>query len=128
MLADLEKKKKARAELKVSLTPTKEEAFNVVARLPAGVAESERLPGVVVLGAHYDHLGMAGATRWRPKARASRGRRRQRLGDRGAAGGRALPRIATTSELRRDVVFTSFSGEESGVLGSTHYTRTPSPG
>ena len=61
LLADLEKKKKARAELKVSLTPTKQEAFNVVARLPAGVAESERLPGVVVLGAHYDHLGHGGA-------------------------------------------------------------------
>ena len=31
-----------------------------MARLPAGVAESERLPGVVVLGAHYNHLGMGG--------------------------------------------------------------------
>jgi Tol biopolymer transport system component len=128
LLADLEKKKKARAELKVSLTPTKEEAFNVVARLPAGVAESERLPGVVVLGAHYDHLGMGGRDSLAPE------RHEPHVGaDDNASGTAALLEAARSlasrkSELRRDVIFTSFSGEESGVLGSTHYTRTPSGG
>src|SRR5262249_23284373 len=35
---------------------------------------------------------------------------------------------ARAATLSRDVVFVTFSGEEEGVLGSTHFTRTPPPG
>jgi len=35
---------------------------------------------------------------------------------------------ARRGTLGRDVLFIAFSGEESGVLGSTHFTRSPPPG
>src|SRR6185369_17543449 len=35
---------------------------------------------------------------------------------------------ARRSTLPRDILFIAFSGEEAGVLGSTHFTRSPPPG
>ena len=84
---------------------TKQEAFNVVARLTAGAPESQRLPGVVVLGAHYDHLGMGGRDSLAPD------KHEPHLGaDDNASGTAALLEAARAlasrkSELRRDVVF-----------------------
>jgi Iap family predicted aminopeptidase len=119
----LAKRRLVRAELRVALTPTKRQAFNVVARL---AAPGGSLPGVVVLGAHYDHLGFGGRDSLAPD------RREPHVGaDDNASGTATLLEVARMlserkSELRRDVVFASFSGEESGVLGSTHFTRSPS--
>ncbi len=42
------------------------EAFNVVGFIPAGAAD--RLPGSIVVGAHYDHLGMGGQGSLEPDA------------------------------------------------------------
>jgi hypothetical protein len=128
VLEQLIKKKPLRAELKVALSASKEDAFNVVARLPAGAPESQRLPGVIVLGAHYDHLGMGGRDSLAPD------KHEPHLGaDDNASGTAVLMEAARAlsqrkGELRRDVLFISFSGEESGVLGSTYFTRTPSGG
>jgi len=124
----LVKKMPVRAELKVSLLPVQKETFNVVARLAAGADATKRLPGVVVVGAHYDHLGYGGRDSLAPD------RHEPHVGaDDNASGTAALLEAARTlatrrGELRRDVVFVSFSGEESGVLGSTHFTRTPPAG
>jgi Zn-dependent M28 family amino/carboxypeptidase len=110
------------------LEPTKQDAFNVVARLRAGAPESERQRGVMVLGAHYDHLGMGGRDSLAPD------KNEPHLGaDDNASGTAALLEVARAlaarrGELARDVVFISFSGEESGVLGSTHFARAPSGG
>ena len=123
LLDKLSKKQKARAELKVSLDKTKQDAFNVVARLVSGAPEAERLSGVVVLGAHYDHLGMGGRDSLAPD------QNEPHLGaDDNASGTAALLEVARAlsarkSDLKRDVVFASFSGEEAGVLGSTHFTK-----
>jgi hypothetical protein len=124
----LAKKTPVRGELKVSLAPVQKETFNVVARLPAGAPEAKRLPGVVVVGAHYDHLGYGGRDSLAPD------RHEPHVGaDDNASGTAAVLEAARTlaahhGDLRRDVVFISFSGEESGVLGSTHFTRSPPPG
>jgi hypothetical protein len=127
-LERLAKKMPVRAELKVSLTPVQKETFNVVARLDAGAPPSQRLPGVVVMGAHYDHLGYGGRDSLAPD------QREPHVGaDDNASGTAALLEAARAlagrkAELRRDIVFVSFSGEESGVLGSTHFTRSPPSG
>jgi hypothetical protein len=127
-LDKLSKKQKVKAELKVTLDKTKQDAFNVVARLASAAPQAERLPGVVVLGAHYDHLGMGGRDSLAPD------KTEPHLGaDDNASGTAALLEVARAlsarrSELKRDVVFTSFSGEEAGVLGSTHFTRAPTAG
>ena len=58
------------------------EVANIVGRIPAG----ERLPGAVVLGAHYDHLGFRRCVVARPGCpRTAQRGRRQRFGYRGAA-------------------------------------------
>jgi Iap family predicted aminopeptidase len=122
------KKMPVRAELKVSLAAMQKEAFNVVARLSAGAPESQRLPGVVVIGAHYDHLGYGGRDSLSPEQHVPHGG-----ADDNASGTAVLLEAARVlsarkGDLRRDVVFASFSGEESGVLGSTHFTRSPPSG
>jgi Iap family predicted aminopeptidase len=128
LLEKLAKKQRVRADIKVSLDKTKQDAFNVLARLASGAPPAERLQGVVILGAHYDHLGLGGRDSLAPD------KKEPHLGaDDNASGTAALLEVARAlsarkNELRRDVVFASFSGEEAGVLGSTHYTRGPSAG
>ena len=58
----------ARAEMEVHLTVEQVPAFNVVARIPAGAAE--KLPGVIAIGAHYDHLGYGGTGSLEPDSKA----------------------------------------------------------
>jgi aminopeptidase N len=92
---------------------------NVIAVIPG---KKQGLSGQsVVIGAHYDHLG--------------KGSRTGRAGDRGAihpgaddnASGVAvlleLARVLKdTLTPDRSIVFVAFTGEEEGMLGSTHYT------
>jgi Zn-dependent M28 family amino/carboxypeptidase len=113
--------------LKVALTVTRVPTYNVVARLPAGAPEGQRLPGVVVIGAHYDHLGLGERHSLAPDSK------RPHVGaDDNASGTAALLEVARLlmerrAELRRDAVLVAFSGEEEGVLGSTEFTRSPPP-
>ena len=57
----------ATADLEVDLRQQSTTAFNIVGRISAG--EANKLPGVVVLGAHYDHLGMGGETSLAPASK-----------------------------------------------------------
>jgi Tol biopolymer transport system component len=115
-----------RASLAVELRRRTEPAVNVVGVLRA--AAPDRLPGAVVVGAHYDHLGMGGRGSLAPDAHAPH------LGaDDNASGTAALLEIARIlaagrHRLRRDVYLVAFSGEEEGVLGSTAFTRHPPGG
>lgn len=97
---------------------------NIVGRLAAG----QRLPGAVVLGAHYDHLGFGGASSLAPDAHEP-----HNGADDNASGTAALLEAARVlsarrDELGRDVIFVAFTGEENGLLGSSHFTREPPPG
>src|SRR5262249_30499185 len=104
------------------------DAFNVVGRIRSTAPESRRLPGVVVVGAHYDHLGMGGHNSLAPQEHTPH------LGaDDNASGVAAMLEIArglsqSSASLRGDVVMMAFAGEEEGVLGSTDLTHAPPPG
>jgi hypothetical protein len=74
----------------------------------------------IIVGAHYDHLGMGGHGSLAPgEAAVHNG------ADDNASGVAAL--IATARELeraqrpRRSIVFVAFTGEEVGLLGSAHF-------
>ncbi len=95
------------------------EAVNVLARIP-GVDRSR----VVVLGAHYDHLGFGGTGSLAPNERAV-----HNGADDNASGTAAVLEIAR--ELRDgpqpacDVLVALWSGEELGLLGSEWWADHP---
>jgi hypothetical protein len=97
---------------------------NVVAILPGA---SPALRGeVVVIGAHYDHLGRGGFGAMDPD---STGRVHNGADD-NASGTAALLEIARLLAHRhpaRTVVFVAFSGEELGTLGSSYFVQHPVP-
>lgn len=114
-----------KAKLEVTLKPETARAFDVVARWPA--AAQNKLPGVVVVGAHYDHLGFGGHDSLAPGEHVV-----HPGADDNASGTATLLEVgrmlAERTALRRDVVLVAFSGEEMGVLGSTAFVKHPPPG
>lgn len=123
IIEKLAKKGNARAGVKVALTPVSSPAFNVVGRVVAEPANNKKLPGVIVIGAHYDHLGMGGRYSLAPHSEEAHGG-----ADDNASGTAVLLEVARElsvrkNELNRDVIFVAFSGEESGVLGSAHLVQ-----
>jgi hypothetical protein len=113
-----------RARLEVGLEVSRAPTWNVVGRLRG----SGRLPGVVVVGAHYDHLGFGGPASLAPEVTAVHGGADDNASGTAALLGVAAALAARRGELARDVVFVAFSGEEEGALGSTAFTRTPPRG
>jgi membrane-associated protease RseP (regulator of RpoE activity) len=97
---------------------------NVVAILPG---RSPVLRGqAVVIGAHYDHLGLGGPTALDPDSVGAV----HNGADDNASGTAALLEIArrlAAAQPARTIVFVAFSGEELGVLGSTYYVKNPTP-
>jgi hypothetical protein len=95
---------------------------NVVAVLPG--SDPQLAAEYVVIGAHYDHLGLGG-----PGSLASNPEGQIHHGaDDNASGTSALlelARVMATSRepLKRSVVFIAFSGEELGLLGSAAYLK-----
>jgi hypothetical protein len=78
----------------------------------------------VIVGAHYDHLGLGGFGSLDPD---STGRVHNGADD-NASGAAMLIQIASRlaeSPPPRTVVFIAFSGEELGLLGSGYYVRAP---
>jgi aminopeptidase YwaD len=80
----------------------------------------------VVIGAHYDHLGMGGPESLAPNPE---GQIHHGADDNasGTSGLLELARVmaADRAKLKRSVVLIAFSGEEMGLLGSGAYTRNP---
>jgi Zn-dependent M28 family amino/carboxypeptidase len=100
-------------------------AYNVIGMLEGSdpVLKKE----VIIVGAHYDHLGRGGE---------GSGSLAQRAGDihygaddnaSGTAGVLELARLFTTQtpKPRRTIVFMAFGGEEEGLLGSNYYVNHP---
>jgi len=78
----------------------------------------------IVLGAHYDHLGLGG---FGSLDQDSTGLVHNGADD-NASGAAALIQVAArlaASPPARTVVFIAFSGEELGLLGSAHYVKEP---
>jgi len=112
-----------RAEVQVRLVREHGTTANVVGILP-GTDPSLREQAIVV-GAHYDHLGLGGETSMAP---AQVGTVHPGADDNasGTAGVIALARtFAAAGGTRRTLVFAAFGAEEMGLLGSTYYTGHP---
>jgi hypothetical protein len=78
----------------------------------------------VILGAHYDHLGLGGFGSLDPDSTGLV----HNGADDNASGIAALIQVAArlaASPPARSVVFIAFSGEELGLLGSAHYVKQP---
>lgn len=113
-----------RADLETQLTPSSVSSNNVVGYLDgAGTLANE----TVIIGAHYDHVGMGGAGSLAPGTVAI-----HNGADDNASGTSALLSAARVMVKRmknvpnrRRLVFIAFTGEERGLLGSEHYVRHP---
>ncbi len=80
----------------------------------------------VVIGAHYDHLGLGERNSLSP----SQAGQVHPGADDNASGTAALLELASAlaarkADLKRTIVFLAFSGEELGLLGSSYYTKNP---
>lgn len=110
-----------RATLTVDLKREKRPTRNVLAYLPG--SGSGR--GTVVVGAHFDHLGLGGEHSLAP------GSTEVHFGaDDNASGTAALLEIARLlapekGKYPRDILFIAFSAEEEGLLGSSHFVKNP---
>lgn len=111
------------ATLVVNVRRTRATTRNVVARLPG--RDTTR---TLVLGAHYDHLGMGGPSSLAPNVHAPH------VGaDDNASGVSAVLTVAERLGARarrgwrptHGLVFAAFSGEEIGLVGSAHLTDDP---
>jgi Zn-dependent M28 family amino/carboxypeptidase len=107
--------------MNMAIEPRKHTVYNVVGKIPAGA--SNRLPGAVVVGAHYDHLGLGD-----DDSLASDKKGIHNGADDNASGVAAMLDVAGAimarrAELRRDVYVVAFTAEESGLLGSRHFVE-----
>ena len=127
VLGRLERRIPVAATVKVALTVTRATAYNVIARVAAGAPEETRLPGVVVIGAHYDHLGLGEHHSLAPDSRQPHVGADDNASGTGTLLETARMLMERRQSLRRDVVVVAFSGEEEGTLGSTAFTRAPPP-
>lgn len=98
-------------------------AYNVVGILDGSdpVLRNE----VIVIGAHYDHLGRGGEGSLAPRAHEIHHGADDNAS--GVAGVLELARIfsADRKSLKRTLVFIAFGGEEEGLLGSNYYVNHP---
>lgn len=112
-------KKKKKVTISAELQEKKVEAKNVVGFLNLNKAKT------VVIGAHYDHLGMGTTSSlYRGVPQIHNG------ADDNASGTAGLLALARYFSSHRDeystnFLFIGFSGEEEGLLGSDYWTKNP---
>jgi aminopeptidase YwaD len=112
------------AEIKTAVKKIEGKTSNVVGLIRG--SDPQLSMQYIVIGAHYDHLGMGG-----PESLAENPYGKIHHGaDDNASGVAALLELARVlslekSRLKRSVILASFSGEEEGLLGSAAFTREP---
>ena len=111
-----------RATGEVTVATKKESLKNVIGVLRGRGALADE---TIVVGAHYDHLGMGGMGTLAPWTVAV-----HNGADDNASGTALLIEIARRlsarrEPLRRRVIFIAFTAEESGLVGSEHYVGYP---
>ena len=106
----------------VNVTRIESPSFNVVGILPG--SDPKLKNEAIVIGAHYDHLGLGGEGSLAPRE----GEIHHGADDNasGTAGVLELARLFTQGpKPRRTIVFVAFSGEEEGLIGSNYYVNHP---
>jgi hypothetical protein len=96
-------------------------SFNVIGILPG--SDPKLKDEAIVIGAHYDHLGLGGEGSLAPRE----GDIHHGADDNasGVAGLLELARMLSSQKPRRTIVFIAFSGEEEGLIGSSYYVNHP---
>ena len=111
-------------QLKTDVLKINGKSANVVGVLPG--SDPQLASEYVVIGAHYDHLGLGG-----PESLAANPEGQIHHGaDDNASGTTGLLEIARVlaserGKIKRSIMFIAFSGEELGLLGSGAYTKNP---
>ena len=110
------------AELDVAVEKVYSKVKNIIGVIDGAGSLADE---TVIVGAHYDHLGMGGAGSRRPQEKAV-----HNGADDNASGTAALLELAREYTSRkvappRRLVFMAFSAEERGLIGSRHYVNNP---
>ena len=109
-----------RVSIEIDIEREQAEVHNVAGYIPGNSNE------YVVLGAHYDHLGLGGQNSLAPR---KIGQVHHGADDNasGTAGLLELARLFArrAGALDRGVLFLAFAGEEIGLLGSSHWVNNP---
>ena len=97
---------------------------NVVGVLPG--SDPQRAKEAIVVGAHYDHVGLGGLLSMSPERTGEI----HNGADDNASGTASVIEIARQAAAQRErfprtMVFVAFAGEERGLLGSAHYVDSP---
>ncbi len=107
-----------RVRLSVDVEHESAEVSNVAGYLPGKSEE------YLVIGAHYDHLGLGGQSSLAPSRRVP-----HPGADDNASGVAAMLELARSysraGELERGILFLAFAAEEIGLLGSSHWVENP---
>jgi hypothetical protein len=108
-------------EGEVRIEPQKQQVKNVVAVLPGKGRWKDEY---VVVGAHYDHLGLGGMGSLNPNSVAI-----HHGADDNASGTAALLALASQfveqGPRERSIIFIAFTAEESGLIGSARFVSEP---
>ncbi len=116
-----------RASIDVALKPIEKPAANVLAYIPGSDLADE----IVILGAHFDHIGIDGRDGCHATTRADGSKDEICNGADDNGSGTAtvleLARALAAAKLkpRRTIVFAHFSGEEIGLHGSRALAESP---
>jgi hypothetical protein len=106
----------------VEVVPSKATVRNVAALLPGAGALAQEY---IIVGAHYDHVGMGGEGSLAPGTIAV-----HNGADDNGSGTVSILEVArllsqNQAPNRRSILFMTFAAEERGLLGSEHYVRHP---
>ncbi len=108
--------------LNIELEDVKQKTSNII-----GIVEGtdpQLKNEYIVVGAHYDHLGMGGPTSLYKSGHAIHNGADDNAS--GTAGVIALAYKIGANPMKRSVIFMGFSAEEMGLLGSDFYVQHPS--
>jgi Zn-dependent M28 family amino/carboxypeptidase len=107
--------------IKVDLEEIVVETSNIIGMIEG--SDSELKDQYIVIGAHYDHLGMGKYNSlWSGQPKVHNGADDNASG---VAGVLELARRISEKPIRRSVLFMAFTGEEMGLKGSHYYVNNP---
>lgn len=114
----------ARVDYVEYLAHDRRQVRNVVGILPG--SDPGRAGEAIVIGAHYDHVGLGGRLSVTPERTGEI----HNGADDNASGTASVIEIARAAMTQRErfprtVIFVAFAGEERGLLGSAHYVGAP---
>jgi hypothetical protein len=108
-----------KATLTADVVQERAQTVNVVGTVPG--TDAARKDEVVVVGAHYDHLGYGGEGSGSLSQEAHEIHHGADDNASGTAGMLDLARVFAAAPAGRTLVFVAFSGEEEGLLGSSYF-------